>query len=84
MNETIMCQYMAKKFKERRKELGLSQKEVAAIINRSISIVSKSENSFSIGLHEMFRIGRDIYGFDMLALLDEAEAYSNQFEEVEK
>jgi len=71
-----MCQYIARVYRQRREELGLTKEEVAERINKPVSIVTKSENSLHIGLTEVFDIGRKVYGLDMLALLKEAETYA--------
>jgi len=71
-----MCKYMAQAYGKRREELGLSKQEVAKRINKPVSTVTKSENSFDIGLHEIFSIGRDVYGLDVLELLKNAEEYA--------
>jgi len=87
--ETLeMCKYMAQAYRKRREELGLTKEEVAERINKPVSTVTKSENSFSIGLHEMLSIGRDVYWLDVYDLLKKAEAYAkeavNQAEAAEK
>lgn len=70
-----LCRYMAHVYRQRREELGLTKEEVAALINKPVSIVTKSENSFRIGINEVFMLGEDVYGLDMIALLEEAEEH---------
>ncbi len=71
-----VCKYIAHVYRQRREELGLTKEEVAERINKPVSIVTKSENSMRIGLDEVFTIGRNVYGLDMLVLLEEAEAHA--------
>ena len=82
MESEIMCRYMARKYKERREELELTKEEVAMLIGKPVATVTKSENSFAIGLKEMMDIGEAVYGLNVRKLLDEAEAYAK--EEVKK
>ncbi len=75
--ETLeMCKYMAQAYRKRREELGLTKEEVAERINKPVATVTRSENSFRIGLHEILSIGRDVYGLDVYALLKDADAYA--------
>ena len=75
--ETLeMCKYMAQVYRKCREELGLTKEEVAERIKKPVSTVTKSENSFDIGLHEILSIGRDVYGLDVNSLLKDAEVYS--------
>lgn len=71
-----MCKYIAHVYRQRREELGLTKEEVAKRINKPVSTVTKSENSLCIGLQEVFTIGRNVYGLDILTLLEEAEAHA--------
>ena len=68
-------QIHSKCYRQRREELGLTREEVASLIHQPVSVVTKSENSLRIGLDEVFTIGRNVYGLDTLALLEEAEAH---------
>lgn len=70
-----LCKYIANVYRQRREELGLTREEVASLIHQPVSVVTKSENSLRIGLDEVFTIGRNVYGLDMPALLEEAEAH---------
>ena len=71
-----LCKYIAHVYRQRREELGLTKEDVAALINRPVSTVTKSENSFRIGLNEVFILGEQVYGLDMLTLFEEAETYA--------
>ena len=70
-----MCRYIANVYRQRREELGFTKEEVAERINKPVSVVTKSENSFRIGLDEVFTIGENVYGLDILSLIQEAEAH---------
>ncbi len=71
-----VCKYIAKIYRQRREELGFTKEEVAERIHKPVSIVTKSENSLRIGLNEVFMIGQNVYGLDMLTLIEEAEAHA--------
>jgi len=70
-----MCRYIASAYRQRREELGLTKEEVAERISKPVSVVTKSENSFRIGLDEVFTIGENVYVLDILTLIEEAEAH---------
>lgn len=74
----IMQNYLAEVYRKRREELGLTKAEVAARLGCPISVITKSEKSFSIGLTDMFSIGAGVYGLDVHSLLDEADVYAKE------
>ena len=52
-----MCRYIASAYRQRCEELGFTKEEVAERINKPVPVATKSENSFRIGLDEVFTIG---------------------------